>query len=46
MFIKESDITFENFAYEWKTLYEGTGLGKMSTIRKQEIKKSRNQTIS
>lgn len=40
-FVDESRITFENFAYEWLALYEGTGKVKESTIRirKHEIKR-------
>lgn len=40
-FVDESRITFENFAYEWLALYEGTGKVKESTIRirNHEIKR-------
>jgi integrase len=40
-YVKESDVTFEEFAYEWLTIYEGTGNVKESTIRvrKHEIKR-------
>ena len=38
-FIKESNITFEDFTVEWLALYQGTGRVKISTIRirKHEI---------
>ncbi|PGV47024.1 tyrosine-type recombinase/integrase [Bacillus sp. AFS037270] len=41
LYIEESDVTFEDFAYEWLSLYEGTGIVKESTvrIRKHEIKR-------
>jgi integrase len=39
LFVQESEITFEEFAYEWLSLYSGTGKVKESTIRvrKHEI---------
>lgn len=39
--MEESDVTFEGFAYEWLSLYEGTGIVKESTvrIRRHEIKR-------
>lgn len=39
--MKESDITFEDFATEWLALYEGTGIVKESTVRvrNHEIKR-------
>jgi integrase len=41
LFVHESEITFEEFAYEWLSLYSGTGKVKESTIRvrKHEIKR-------
>ncbi|PGR96906.1 site-specific integrase [Priestia megaterium] len=41
LYVKESDITFEDFANEWLSLYEGTGSVKESTvrIRSHEIKR-------
>ncbi|MDQ0880966.1 site-specific integrase [Peribacillus sp. V2I11] len=41
LYVEESDVTFEDFAYEWLSLYEGTGIVKVSTvrIRKHEIKR-------
>jgi integrase len=40
-YVKESDITFEEFAYEWLSIYEGTGNVKESTtrVRNHEIKR-------
>ncbi len=40
-FVEEKNVLFEDFAYEWLTLYEGTGKVKESTIRirKHEIKR-------
>lgn len=41
LYVEESNITFEGFAYEWLSLYEGTGIVKESTvrIRRHEIKR-------
>ncbi|MDR7239647.1 integrase [Neobacillus drentensis] len=41
VYVKESDVIFEDFAYEWLSLYEGTGIVKESTvrIRRHEIKR-------
>ncbi len=41
LYVEETDVTFEDFAYEWLSLYEGTGIVKESTvrIRKHEIKR-------
>lgn len=41
LYLKESDVTFEDFAYEWLSLYKGTGRVKESTIRvrNHEIKR-------
>lgn len=41
IFVKESNATFEDFATEWLSLYEGTGIVKESTIRirRHEIKR-------
>ena len=41
LYVKESNITFEEFAKEWLSLYEGSGNVKESTIRvrKHEIKR-------
>ncbi len=41
VYVEESDVTFEDFAYEWLSLYEGTGIVKESTvrIRRHEIKR-------
>ncbi|PFO04668.1 site-specific integrase [Bacillus sp. AFS076308] len=41
LYVEESDVTFEDFAYEWLSLYEGTGVVKESTvrIRRHEIKR-------
>lgn len=40
-YVKESDVTFEEFTHEWLAIYEGTGNVKESTIRvrKHEIKR-------
>jgi integrase len=40
-FVKESGITFEEFAYEWLSTYEGTGKIKESTmrVRQHEVKR-------
>ena len=39
--MEESDVIFEDFAYEWLSLYEGNGIVKESTvrIRRHEIKR-------
>jgi integrase len=39
IFVQESDIRFEDFAYEWLNIYSGTGKVKESTVRvrKHEI---------
>jgi hypothetical protein len=41
LYVEESNVTFEEFAYEWLSLYEGTGNVKESTvrIRRHEIKR-------
>lgn len=41
VFVEETNITFEDFAYEWLSIYEGMGNVKESTvrIRKHEIKR-------
>lgn len=41
LYVKESDVTFEDFAKEWLSLYEGTGRVKESTVRvrSHEIKR-------
>jgi integrase len=41
LYVEERDVTFEDFAYEWLALYEGTGNVKESTvrIRRHEIKR-------
>lgn len=40
-FVEEGNVLFEDFAYEWLSIYEGTGKVKESTIRvrKHEIKR-------
>lgn len=40
-YFEESDITFENFAYEWLSIYKNSGRVKESTlrVRKHEIKR-------
>ncbi|PGT73612.1 tyrosine-type recombinase/integrase [Priestia megaterium] len=41
LYVKESNVTFEDFAKEWLSLYEGTGRVKESTVRvrSHEIKR-------
>lgn len=41
VYVEESHVTFEDFAFEWLSLYEGTGIVKESTvrIRRHEIKR-------
>lgn len=41
VYVEETDVTFEDFANEWLSIYEGTGIVKVSTvrIRKHEIKR-------
>ncbi|NEU29182.1 site-specific integrase [bacterium LRH843] len=41
LYVEDSNVTFEDFAYEWLALYEGTGIVKESTvrIRRHEIKR-------
>ncbi|MFP3886790.1 tyrosine-type recombinase/integrase [Priestia filamentosa] len=41
LYIKESNVTFEDFAKEWISLYKGSGIVKESTVRvrKHEIKR-------
>lgn len=40
-YVEETDVTFEDFAIEWLSIYAGTGIVKESTvrIRKHEIKR-------
>ncbi|KHE69666.1 tyrosine-type recombinase/integrase, partial [Halobacillus sp. BBL2006] len=40
-YVEESNVTFEDFSYEWLSIYEGNGNVKESTvrIRKHEIKR-------